>query len=270
MAQSEDDVEEESAGERGAYPYYSLQDSETFIKEIHKAGGWEVSLETAYAHLYKSGTPRLNRWWKYKMMSAREFGLLERTGRSDDAKVKLTPLGRRLVMPEGDIDAASGRRAAFMSSPLYRKLVDRYAGGPLPAASGLTNVMVREYAVASSVAPVAAAAFEASVTAAGLVGPNGKLRKPDSERTEPSTSQVAPGKVDPDGQQAERREQEAVRQLPIANGPPEGFIEHRFNLRRGLVVHMCLPEDLTQSEVARLSKWLATLPLEDESHGEPP
>lgn len=47
--------------------------------------------------------------------------------------------------------------------------------------------------------------------------------------------------------------------------PPKlGFIRHNFQLRRGMVIQIELPDDLTLKEVERLSTWMATLPLQEE------
>ncbi|HYS04355.1 MAG TPA: hypothetical protein VEW47_04105 [Candidatus Dormibacteraeota bacterium] len=49
--------------------------------------------------------------------------------------------------------------------------------------------------------------------------------------------------------------------------PEAGFVRHNYQLRRGMVINLDLPEDLTTKEVDRLTKWLATLPLEDQGGG---
>lgn len=43
---------------------------------------------------------------------------------------------------------------------------------------------------------------------------------------------------------------------------PEGFISHPFQLRRDLMIGVVLPNDLSRADVERLTRWLATLPIE--------
>lgn len=251
---AEPNVTEEVSEGRGGYPFYPLSEVETFVKEIHSAGGWEVGEDVAYERLYKKGSPRLNRWWKYKVASAREFGLVERVGRAEEAKIRLTKLSRRLVMPESESDLADARRACFFSCELYRKLHTRYADGPLPPLEGVSNVLVREYGLVASVAPTAAQAFENSLTTAGLVV--------DGRVTVSKSAQPSPP-LPPSGEPNRELLKPEI-QLAQADVGREGFIRHRFNLRRGMVLQVELPEDLTQVEVNRISKWLSTLPLEEE------
>ncbi len=250
-----DEEKDEAAGSSKAarseskYPYYSLTKMIDFVAAVRRAGGSEAPDVDVLRELnLKSKTER---FWAYGVPAATYFGLIERTGRGDDGRVKLTELAGRIALPGNPDEARAAKVAATVKPELYSKLLERYAGHPLPTREGLRNVLHRDYKIVESMTAFAADAFLESIKEAELIAPDSTV--------------LAPGQRPPDATPK-------TPHLPAEPEPgtktitvPADFVAHQFTLRRGMVVVIPLPEDLTTKDVERLSRWLPTLPLEEES-----
>lgn len=234
------------------YPFYDLEQAEKFVRSVQASGGNEVSEDDLLKHLGLSSSTKS---WIYGLSTAKEFGLVERRGQKAEARILLTDLGKRLVMPGDTEEQMASRAAAFLCPPLYQKLVTRYRGGPLPQPEFLANILVREHKLLESVATPAAQAFIASAKFAGLA--HGNVLVEGGKRN------AAPAEAKPMG--------DAPPPPPAEHGSgertlriPSNFNLYSFPLRRELTVTIPLPSELTQKDVARLRKWLDTLVFDDE------
>ncbi len=231
------------------YPYYSLPDVIEFAKIVQQIGGKEVAERQVLKKLRISN--RVTRSWSYRLSSAKEFGLLDRKGRKEEARLVVMELCVRVSTSSGERrDGAI--RSAFLKPPLYGKLTDRYLGVPAPSVEDLASVLVRDFGLVDSVAERAARAFLDSARFAGVITADGHVG---------SVATVG------EGHAAARSPQKAVVDLDSETSevasPTDGLIAHRFQLRPDVTIVVRLPPDLNQSDVTRLQKWLRTLPFED-------
>lgn len=245
------DDEQGAAGEV-SYPYFGLKEAVEFAKLSQRTGG-NSAREDAVMRAF-GVTVRTNRRWAYSLSTAKEFGLIRRVGRKADARIELTPLAKRLLLPGSESEAAVSRMEAFRHPHIYKDLVKQFADGPLPDEVGLTNILVRDFGLLETVAPVAAKSFLESAVFAGIVvngllsAPHGRVEQPpiptEELPTPASSKPAAPAPLSP----------------PPVNGVE--FIQHQFQLRKDLRVTVPLPIDLTNADVERLAKWMRTLPLD--------
>jgi hypothetical protein len=245
------------------YPHHDLQEAERVAVAVAEAGGTEAAEDDVLAKLNLAS--KTSRSYTYRLSSAKEFGLVTKSGRGDSARVALTALGRRLQMPESPLEVQAARAAAFLTPPLYQQLVQRYGGMPLPDAKGLANVLARDFAVLQSVSTIAAQAFLESARQAGWVNGNGRLQAANDVAAGTGAAQrplgahqeaapLAPPQLPPE------REQPGQQTLKV----PADFIAHTFPLRRDLTVTIPLPVSLTRRDVKRLKSWMDALIIDDE------
>jgi hypothetical protein len=165
----DDDREPGEQGKRrsgASYPWFNLEDALGFARGVRERGGSEMREEDLLVALNLS---RSTKSWIYKLSSAREFGLVQKQGRKGEARIVLTDLAKKLLLPGDEQETQAAKIAAFMSPQLYQKLYDRYKGAPVPIADRLANVLHRDFDLLESVAPAAAQAFIESARYAGLV-----------------------------------------------------------------------------------------------------
>lgn len=232
------------------YPFYDLEQAEKFAKSVQESGGNEVLEDDLLKHLSVSPTTKS---WIYGLSTAREFGIVERKGQKTEARILLTDLGKRLLLPGDNDELMASRAAAFLNPAIYKKLFDRYKGAPVPQAEFLANLLVREHKLVDSVALPAAEAFIASAKFAGLATGNVLGEPKKAERRDEGADKVAP--------QNEKRDE--ARDENVLTVPKE-FNVYSFPMRRDLTVTIPLPKALTKKDVARLHKWLDTLMFDDE------
>lgn len=244
-----------------SYPYYGLQEALRVAEAVQRAGGNEATDDDVRKEL--NLTSKTSRGWSYRVSSAREFGLIERAGRAQDARIRITPLYKRYAMPENEAEKRAALMQALSSPPLYKKLLERYRGSPLPSAAGAANVLVREYGLLDSVKQEAAEAFVKSLQFAGAVNLNNIVTltatpaADGSASAEESVDQAAPPPAPAPLDKGDTS--------PQPMRVPAGFIPHVFQLRRELQIVVPLPPDLTMKDVERLNRWMQTLPIEDDS-----
>lgn len=261
VADIDDDVDDGGVdrGKRRSgvtYPYYSLEDALSFAKSVRDRGGNEVREDDLLEALKLS---RSTKSWIYKLSSAREFGLLQRRGRKSEARVVVTELAKKLLLPGDEAETQAATLNAFLSPQLYQKLYERYAGAAVPPTDRLANVLQREHDLLETVATPAAQAFIDSAKFAGLVSQSGHI----------ATKQSIPAVAQGSGTSI--AEQKPEPQLPTQMSPPPaahqqppaGFSSYGFQLRKDLRVDLMLPTDLTTKDVKRLHRWLETLPIDD-------
>lgn len=232
------------------YPYYSLTKMIEFVTAVRRAGGSEAPDSDVMRELNLS--QKTERLWGYGVPAATYFGLIERVGRGDEGRIKLTELANRIALPGTPEEARAAKVAAVLKPELYAKLLERFAGHPVPSRDGLKNILHRDYKIVESMAPIAADAFLESIKEAGLVTADNVVLSPTQPPHTAEMGKPPPRKIDDEPKGGET--------IVV----PPGFVSHRFTLRRNMVVTLPLPEDLTAKDVERLSKWLATLPLDEE------
>ena len=241
------------------YPYHNLHEAIRFAEAVERIGGNDAPEDDVLKAIGLS--TKANRAWTYRVSSAREFGLVQRNGRSDD-HIRLTDVALRYLRPSSDEEKTAALFALFLSPPLYRELMQRYHGAPLPTVEFVANVLVRHHGILASVSTQAASAFRESLEQAGLIDGNGRVRAPEDGGQPANGAKLdAPA---PSAESAVKRPMEEASPDKKRIEIPASFIVHEYPLRRGMRVLLPLPEDLTADDVKRLHKWLGTLPYDEE------
>src|SRR2546425_8196090 len=98
MAESKIEQKDEAVGSERVrsetkYPYYGLSKMIEFIGAVRRAGGSEAADADVLRELGLNA--KTDRLWAYGIPAATYFGLIERTGRGDDGRIKLTDLANR-------------------------------------------------------------------------------------------------------------------------------------------------------------------------------
>ena len=172
-----EDTETESKNESAApgksetpYPYFGLAHAIAIVEAVRRAGGKDALSADVMREM--SIALKTDRKWSYGVPTAALFGLIERVGRGDSGRIKITELGLRVVLPGTPEEAAAAKISAFKQPDLYVKLLERFAGFPIPSKEGLRNLLHREYGIVESMALGAADAFIESLATAGLITTN--------------------------------------------------------------------------------------------------
>lgn len=172
--------EDEEGRERSTikFPYMDLDDAIAVALAVHQTGGSSCAYDQLAAKLDLS---MKSSGFNVRLATARLFGLIE-AGRGEN-DVTLTPLGQTIIDPS---QVRGAKVQAFLTVPLYAKLVEHYRGKILPPAAALEREMA-SMGVAQKQTDKARQAFERSAKSAGYFefGP-GKLVQPNV--TPPSLS----------------------------------------------------------------------------------
>jgi hypothetical protein len=236
-------------------PQASLTKAIEFVKTVRKVGG-NGDAPTADVMKEMGINVKTTRSWSFTVPAAMQFGLVERIGRGDDAKLRVTDLAKRIVQSVSPEELHAAKMAALRSPQLYEQLLEKYADCEVPARDGLINLLCRDFKILDSTAPNTADCFLESLAEAGVIkdnriAPNGK--PPAAGQTPPPPNPPLVSGVS----EATKNEELTTIQVPAS------FVPHHFTLRKNMVVIIPLPPDLKTKEVERLSKWLATLPLDE-------
>ena len=184
------------------YPYYSLTKGIAVVEAIRRAGGSEAFSSDVMKEM--GVTKTTDRVWAYGIPSASQFGLIERVGRGDEGRIKLTDLATRIVLPATPEEARLAKVAAFKKPDLYVNLLAKFTGHPVPAKDGLKNILLRDFKIVESMVTIAADAFLESLKEAELVSPNNVIQGasgPDAHREQSGIHQAEdergqPGRVE--------------------------------------------------------------------------
>jgi len=245
-----------------AYPYFGLPTALRIVDAIRGAGGDEAANADVLTALQVTKNDRV---WAYGVPAAIQFGLVERVGRGDIGRVRITELAKRIALPTNTEEKRVAKGEAFQQPELYQKLLERFAGHPLPQKEGLRNLLCREYQIVESMAAGAADAFLESLREAEMVSPQDTVLRSGSQASKQDKGNHQRADDDEDDGGGDEDEGEAKTKSVRV---PADFIAHMFPLRRDLNVTIPLPATLTSKDVARLKKWMDTLTF-DENDGDP-
>jgi hypothetical protein len=238
-----------------AYPYFGLTHGIKLVEAVRRAGGNDAPSADVMRELnIEKVTDRL---WSYGVPAAVQFGLVERVGRGDSGRIKVTPLGLRVVLP-GPNEERAAKIAAFKTPELYTSLLTKFAGAPVPTKDGLKNILYREFGIVESMTTLAAEAFLDSLKVADLVTPGGLITTdavdtPAPENTVKKTAETAIEAPAPRG----------MKSLLV----PENFVIYKCKISGGRVIDIPLPPEFSQSDVKRLYAFLQTQVDDDDEKG---
>lgn len=254
-----DETENDPDSERGgskqrsgtAYPYYGLATALTVVDAVRKSGGSEAPNSAVMAQM---GVPKTtDRRWAYGIPAAIQFGLIERVGRGDDGRIKLTDLATRIALPTTPEEGMAARVAAFRTPALYSKLLERFAGHPVPQKEGLRNLLFREFGIVESMAAYAAEAFLDSLKDAGLINANNSISV---------NGAAAPAAANGAGHEKPTVEKPITDHQPPAGiqviKVPADFIVYKCKISGGRIIEIPLPPKFTTADVDKLHAFLKT------------
>lgn len=235
------------------YPFYDLGTAISIVEAVRRSGGSDARNADVMREL--GVTKSSSRLWAYGIPAATQFGLVERDGRGDAGRIKVTDLAMRIVLPGTQDEARAAKVAAFRNPELYSKLVERFAGHPAPSKEGLKNILHRDYGILESMAPNAAEAFLESLTVAELVTTSGVIDvDAHSRRSAPAPDREVPpqdGRADGEGEQELR--------------VPKDYIIYRCKLTKSLVIEIPLPPRFSAADARKLHAFLLTQVDDDDN-----
>jgi hypothetical protein len=175
------------------YVSYDLEFSEKAVRVLwdNRADG-PVSAEELATLLGYTG--RNNGAFLTRLGNLRLFGLLE----GPSSALRVSDLARRILHPEYPEDADAARVEAFENVPLFKAVLDRYNGVPLPGESGMKNVLETTFGVSKEKSAFVLTRLMDSAEQAGLfklVGNRTKMHRP-SAISPRAASSPAPQSVD--------------------------------------------------------------------------
>jgi hypothetical protein len=238
-----------------AYPYHSLQEALRVPEAVQKAGGNVASVSEVMKVM--GLTSMAARSWTYRLSTARVFGLVDKGGRGDDAKIQVTDLFVAYANPTSDAERRATLMQIVLKPALYGKLLARYKGAPKPDVIGLANLLWRDHGILPTVKEQAAEAFLASIEFAGLVT-NGLVSMTASASAPVSIPLIG------SGASAEDKDAKPPAEMPpVKSGMqnvevPADFIVYPCKIGKGRIIKIPLPPEFTRSEVERLYAFLLT------------
>ena len=231
------------------YPYYGLSHAIEMVQAVRRAGGKEAPSAAVMKELnIAKNTDRL---WGYGVPSATQYGLIERIGRGDAGRIKVTDLALRVTNP---VSAEAGRNAkiaAAKTPELYAKLLEQFAGHPQPSREGLKNLLYTDHGIVESMALMAADAFLDTLKTADLLTANGEVSLGGAP---PS----APKDKAPDATS------ESVSGMQVVHVPAD-FVIYKCKIGKGRVIDIPLPPNFTKAEAGKLYAFLQTQVDDDDA-----
>jgi nucleoside 2-deoxyribosyltransferase len=92
--------------------------------------------------------PRSTNYY-YLAAASRDFGLTD--GSRDTKMISLSPLGKRVVYPEGPQEKEAALLEAFLSVPIFKDVLEYYKGNNLPEKQFLSNTLKTKFNLDESV-----------------------------------------------------------------------------------------------------------------------
>ncbi len=228
-------------------PYLGLAESLKVAQEIQERGGGTLSLESlaeVFGNSMKSSS------FERKLSALKNFGLIERQRDS----VRLTKLALAYVAPTAAEEQVKAKAEAMRNVALLRQLHDRFAGGVLPPADSLANLVLREYGANEPLHRSWADFFVESLRSADLVSSvGGRMtvrRTPDgAEASVPPPPPALPEEAPRRGVQAADRA--ASQESAVARGAGSGDAQRlEVRLHDGSVAAVLLPRTADPDDIA--------------------
>lgn len=165
----------EGQGRGVKYPGDGLGESIQMLETVRAAVGLSTaSRETIASAL---GYKNINGASARKLASLAHYGLLEKAGHG---ALKISALGRRLLMPTSEADHRSALVEAALLPTLFRGVHERFKGQAIPGM--LANLLVREFGVFHKSAEAAAATLRETMEHAGIVRNGVLLEEMDDQQ----------------------------------------------------------------------------------------
>jgi hypothetical protein len=232
------------------YPFFGLANAIEVVKAVQRAGGKEAPNADVMREM--NVTKTTDRLWAYGIPGANYFGLIERIGRGETGRIKLTDLGLQIALPGTPTEERVAKVAAIRKPELYALLLEKFAGHPVPSKDGLKNILQRDFKIVESMAPNAADAFLESLKVAELISANNSILA------------IGDGAAPPTGDkpQGAPKDEATPSDKHVAGTQtlrvPSDFVVYRCKISKGRVLEIPLPKDFTQRDAERMYAFLKT------------
>jgi hypothetical protein len=247
----------EGQGRGVKYPGEGLGESIQMLETVRAAVGLSAaSRETIASAL---GYKNINGASARKLASLAHYGLLDRAG---NGAMRISALGRRLLMPTSDADHRSALAEAALQPTLFRSVHERFKGQAIPGM--LANLLVREFGVFHTSAEAAAATLRETMEFAGMVRNGVLLEQADEEAPPAPPPHPGEGNDTPDTEPRKGRAAAdpttAHPGTPTGTSPQgEGNGDRRYVVALGGDGRMALidlPIPVTQKDLRRVRLWV--------------
>src|SRR5712664_692251 len=121
-------------------PQASLTKAIEFVRTVRKVGGNDA-VPASDVMTEMGINVKTTRSWSFTVPAAMQFALVERIGRGDDAKIRVTELAKRIVQSVTPDEGRAAKMAALRSPPLYQQLLEKFADCEVPTREGLINLL---------------------------------------------------------------------------------------------------------------------------------
>src|SRR5687768_13956624 len=98
------------------YAYYPFTKCMEIVKAVHRVGGNEAANSEVIKELNVGKNDRL---WAYGVPASMYFGLIERIGRGEEGRLRVTELANTIVLPGTPEEARAAKVAAVSKPELY-------------------------------------------------------------------------------------------------------------------------------------------------------
>ena len=229
------------------YPYYSLDESIDFVKKIYSiAGRSSISVEMIASSL---SVKTNSNSFTYSLSSARQFGLITK----NNDQISLTEKAKQIIVPSPDFNVDEILKELVQSPPLYKTIIDKYEGLPLPEQGTLSNVLFHEGVVEAKKTKAAISLIK-SLEFSGIM---------TSDRIIHNNSETMPEAHNPvkdNGQNVKKVEDKKIEYMDQPASPGQQILN--LALANNRCVKIALPSDINHNEVERLKKVLDNVIVE--------
>lgn len=239
----------ESTKERSTlYPVISINECFLLIESISKISNRLVSVAKISEAI---GMSVKTNSFKSKISTCKQFGLLKSAGGA--GTLQLTELSRRYLYPTSDQEKIDIAKQAFLTSPLYSKLVERYTNLAIPSIERLSNILLQDYKITQAAKDTAAEQFISSAEQIGILK-NGILILENEDSGESITPQSQNERVDiSDGKT------ETEKDYTVACKAPAGVYRFEIPTLTGAVAQFFIPYEVTTKDLDFIEKYIQTM-----------
>lgn len=125
------------------YPAISLPKAVEMARRVYDKDRWvEAPALTAVKHMGYAG---LNGGSRPVLSALKKYGLVEYLGSSDNMRVKLTDLAKRILLPASEAERAEAVREAMNAPVIHGELLEAFPNWDLPSDETLSARLEREF-----------------------------------------------------------------------------------------------------------------------------
>ena len=230
------------------YPVVSINECFLLIEAIGRISGKLISVAKISETI---GMSTKTNSFKSKISTCKQFGLLRSAGGA--GTLQLTELSRRYLYPTNDQEKDDIAKQAFLTSPLYSKLVEKYTNLAVPSVERLSNILLQDFKITQAAKDTAAEQFILSAEQIGILQ-NGILILEGNEIDPPSVTPTTQARVE-----TNERLVEIDRKHENTKATPEGAYRFEIPTLSGAVAQFFIPYEATVKDLDFIKKYIDTM-----------